>query len=556
MLYERALRPELWEAVRTQAQYAPLREELLRDYQAASAEGPVHAARFSEYVIYLETGSRREYEDAYFARRRRLNTCALMTLLYPDREDCLQGLQDTVWAICDEYTWALPAHIKWKTGRDPGFIDLFSAETGFALSTVRHLLGGRLHKKLVERIDYEVCRRIIRPFLKGRFWWETSNNNWAAVCAGSVGCTFMLIRPGLFPLIRPRIALAMRCFLSGFSQDGVCVEGVNYWGYGFGFFTVYARLLREFTHGGRDYFKRPKVKEIAGFYQKVYLGGGVTVSFADGDQHSPCYLGLLNSLREVYPAEIGFFPREHAIAHDHCYRFCLQLDCFLYGGEKGEFGEPGEMTCYAKESAWLTKRTKRYGFAAKGGANNDSHNHNDIGSFILASGGRQLLCDLGAGEYVKDYFDDAKRYQFFCTSSRGHNVPIINGKLQGFGRAYRSVSTWKDGVFEIEMSDAYRIEGIDSVRRSFIFEADQIILTDQLNGAVETLCERFVTQVRPVVDGNTVRLEGLVMRPLGEAGAPEITQEVFRSHASREETVYCIDFHAPGKCFALELRIE
>lgn len=557
MLYEKAFQKTLWEAVRTQARYAPLLEELLKEHQEVSSEGPASAVRFSEYIVYRETGSRKEHERAYFARRKRLNTHALMALIFPDREDYLRELQDTVWAICDEYTWALPAHISWKTGRDPGCIDLFSAETGFALSTVRHLLGGRLHAKLIERIDYEVHRRIIRPFLKRRFWWETSNNNWSAVCAGSVGCTFMLSRPSLFSLIRPRIALAMECFLSGFSGDGICVEGVDYWNYGFGFFTVYARLLREFTRGRRDYFKRPKVREIAGFYQKVYLGGGVTVSFADGNQHSPYYWGLLNSLREIYPAEAGFFPRKHAIAHDHCYRFCMQLDSFLYGGaEAHESAEPGEMTCYAKESAWLTKRTQRYGFAAKGGANNVSHNHNDIGSFILAKGGRQLLCDLGAGEYVEDYFLDQKRYQYFCTSSRGHSVPIVNGRVQGYGGRYRSASTWENGVFTIEMADAYRIEGVGSIKRTFSFEEDTVTLADCLSGAVETLCERLITQVRPVVEGNTVRLAELMLRPLSETGAPQISEERFQNHFSVEETVYCIDYHVPGNRFVLELAVE
>lgn len=176
-----------------------------------------------------------KYEAAYFARRKRLNTYALMALVYPEEGEHLLQLQDTVWAICDEYTWALPAHIAWRTGRDPGCIDLFSAETGFALSTIRHLLGDRLHEKMKERIDWEINRRIIRPFLYRRFWWEHSNNNWAAVCAGSVGCTFMLSRPRLFSLIRPRIAFTMRRFLSGFSADGICAEGVDYWSYGFGF---------------------------------------------------------------------------------------------------------------------------------------------------------------------------------------------------------------------------------------------------------------------------------------------------------------------------------
>ena len=553
MLYEKAFQKGLWEAVRAEKAYAPLLSALLEDYRAVSREGPVSAVRFNEYIIYQETGCRQNYEALYFARRKRLNTYALMALIYPEEGEHLLQLQDTVWAICDEYTWALPAHIAWKTGRDPGNIDLFSAETGFALSTIYHLLGGRLHEKVKERIDWELGRRIIRPFLRRSFWWEHSNNNWAAVCAGSVGCAFLLRRPHLFPLIRPRIAFAMSRFLSGFPADGICAEGVDYWNYGFGFFTVYARLLREFTHGRKDYFKRPKVREIAEFYQKISLGGGVTVSFSDGGQHGRYYPGLLSFLREEYPDVIGPLPPASRMLHDHCYRFCLELDCFLYNSLQEENLALGERTYYAPESAWLTRRTASYGFAAKGGSNNVSHNHNDIGSFIVARGGRQLLCDLGPGEYVKDYFNDQKRYQYFCTSSRGHSVPVINGQLQGHGAKYNSISAWKDGVLTIEMAQAYRIPGVESVKRSFRPEAEKIVLTDQISGTVTSLKERFVTQVEPVAEGNVVRVGSLLMRPLGETGAPEITRERFQNHFSQEETVYCIDFDVPGKVFALEL---
>lgn len=140
------------------------------------------------------------------------------------------------------------------------------------------------------------------------------------------------------------------------------------------------------------------------------------------------------------------------------------------------------------------------------------------------------------------------RYNFI-----GKRAPVINGQLQGHGAKYRSVSAWKDGVFEIEMTQAYRIPGIESVRRSFCFEEEKILLTDQLSGKVISLKERFITQVKPVVEGNAVRVGSLLMRPMGETSAPEIVQEPFQNHFSQEETVYCIDFDVSGKVFALEL---
>ena len=42
-------------------------------------------------------------------------------------------LEDTIWAICDEYTWSLPAHISWAKDERTD-VDLFASETGYALS--------------------------------------------------------------------------------------------------------------------------------------------------------------------------------------------------------------------------------------------------------------------------------------------------------------------------------------------------------------------------------------------------------------------------------------
>lgn len=116
MLYEKAFQKGLWEAVRAEKAYAPLLSALLEDYRAVSREGPVSAVRFSEYIIYQETGSRKKYEAAYFARRKRLNTYALMALVYPEEGEHLLQLQDTVWAICDEYTWRCPRTLRGEPG--------------------------------------------------------------------------------------------------------------------------------------------------------------------------------------------------------------------------------------------------------------------------------------------------------------------------------------------------------------------------------------------------------------------------------------------------------
>jgi hypothetical protein len=73
--------------------------------------------------------------------------------------------------------------------------------------------------------------------------------------------------------------------------------------------------------------------------------------------------------------------------------------------------------------------------AAKTGHNAESHNHNDVGSFIVAQDGRPLLIDVGVGVYTRQTFGP-ERYQIWTMQSSWHNVPEVDGFAQAPGREY------------------------------------------------------------------------------------------------------------------------
>ena len=174
-----------------------------------------------------------------------------MSMLFPEEKEYSAMAEDAIWAVCDEFTWVLPAHLHGdKTPQENVTrIDLFAAQTATALVTAKYILRDRLNNRVVQRIDYELDRRIIQPFMNRNFWWEEKKNNWAAVCAGGVGTVFMYQRPELFCKVRKRIDGAMGCFLAGYNDDGFCMEGTDYWEFGFGNFCRYAEELRQFTGG-------------------------------------------------------------------------------------------------------------------------------------------------------------------------------------------------------------------------------------------------------------------------------------------------------------------
>ena len=146
----------------------PRNRRLLEDIRKAAEqyqEQPIKDLPFSKYMIYFQSGSRLEYEADYIEHRRRLNVYAIMAL--STKEDVwIKGLEDILWAICNEYTWAFPAHLKDVTdiGECSITVDLFSAETGLTLSEVCHLLGDWISPIVKDRVEKEVRRRLIQPY--------------------------------------------------------------------------------------------------------------------------------------------------------------------------------------------------------------------------------------------------------------------------------------------------------------------------------------------------------------------------------------------------------
>ena len=548
MLIAKAKDPAFWEKVRVSEDYAPMRQELFALWEQDCLRD-IPASKYSEFIIYNVTGSRDEYQASYFHRRRVLNTSALLSLIYPEEEKYFTKLCDAIWAILDEYTWVLPAHMPSFTENVITHIDLFSAETGGALSEIDYLLSDRLPPLIRNRIRYEVQRHIIDGYMgEKRFGWESNTANWATVCLGSVVMALVYQRPDLIETVQPRIDETVRCYLSGFPEDGICLEGFGYWHYGFGYFITLADILYQFTDGKVDYLSIPKVKQIAKYPYRMYLSGNTTVSFSDGGMKGSYHIGILHYLKNRFPDAVDIPDRQFSYSNDSCGRWAKHLRAFLWfdpavtTSDTAPLGED-----YAAQSQWMVKKTAHYGFAAKGGHNAEPHNHNDLGSFIIAHNGEQILCDPGAARYTRQYFSSA-RYTFFKASSRGHSVPIIGDTYQSAGRNREASSSYENGIFTVEFHRGYDIPALTELKRAFSFTDSTVSLTDTFALTEEMpIVERFVSRKPAEITAEGVKTDALLLKSDADA---EIT-------IHEEEGFFCIDYKlAPGvRAFALTVEV-
>ena len=551
MVISKAKDAVFWEKVRTEEAYRPFREELAAMWEKECGR-PVPACKYCEFIIYNQSGSRREYEASYFLRRRQMNVSALLSLIYPEEHTYLSFLCDVIWAILDEYVWVLPAHMPSFSENIVEHIDLFAAETGFALSEIGYLLEARLPELIRSRIQTEVNRRILEAYQNHTYWWEASSANWAAVCLCGVVGACMYQRPERLEAWMPRIRETVRCFLSGFTEEGVCLEGLEYWHYGFGFFTCMADMLYDFTDGAVDFFADAKVERIAGFAQKMFLNRNVAVSFSDTGIYGRYHIGLVHYLKGKYPGTISVLPRRYAYTNDNCGRWCLHLRALLwFDASLSDTPCDQNYTEYMQGAGWLIKITPEYGFAAKGGVNAEPHNHNDLGSFIVAKDGLQILTDPGAGVYTREYFKK-QRYADFCASSCGHSVPVINGCCQSSGRERRAETSFENGVFSIEFAKGYDISALTSLVRSFSFSKDGVVLRDAFRGGgIESFVERFVTGIEPEMTGGEIKIaSSLLTADMDNVDACEIKAVTYA-----DRVYYCIDYTLKKCARAFVLKI-
>jgi hypothetical protein len=176
------------------------------------------------------------------------------------------------------------------------------------------------------------------------------------------------------------------------------------------------------------------------------------------------------------------------------------------------------------------KNASDWFFAAKGGHNNESHNHNDIGTFILYKGAVPIFADAGVGTYTKTTFDH-NRYTIWSMQSRWHNLPAINGKPQKNGAHYKAsdiVVSDKGNTrtFKLNIAGAYPSDACcESWTREYKLTDKSLTIVDEFKLATRKSADILNFLVQGVVylpgesvnDGYVVRKNEVVIENSGVA---------------------------------------
>ena len=422
-----------------------------KEWPALSAAG---------FMAFRRTGDRIGYERLHSARREALASLAVAECI-EDGGRFLDAIVDAIWSICEESWWGYPAH---NPGSDPlpdveePDIDLFAGETAALLAICHNLLRPRLDAvspRIARRIEYEVRRRILDPYLsRDDFWWmgfaERPVNNWNPWCNSSCLTAALCLEQDA-DRRRAIAAKAMRSldrFLAGYPADGGCDEGPGYWRHAGGSLFDCLELLHGATGGAVDVYDEPLIGEIGRYLYRVYIDGDAFVNFADS-----------NSRLEIDADLVFRFGRrigdERLAALGSAAHHRRRGDRPNLGGpllrripallnyaqlDAGPEEPPYLRDAWLPELQAMTAREQEGSarglfLAAKGGHNGEQHNHNDVGNFIVYANGQPVLIDVGVETYTAKTFSE-KRYEIWTMQSAYHNLPTVGGIQQQAGGSF------------------------------------------------------------------------------------------------------------------------
>lgn len=138
-----------------------------KTYNEEYKDVPIKPIKYADFKLFAETGDRATYEKQYLDRRKRL---ALLQVLAIKSDEYIRPLEEILAVICEEFTWAYPAHCYNVYGDrqfDYTIIDLYASETGMYLAETAYVLRNKLSEDILKRIKIKLKANIFRFFFVG-----------------------------------------------------------------------------------------------------------------------------------------------------------------------------------------------------------------------------------------------------------------------------------------------------------------------------------------------------------------------------------------------------
>jgi hypothetical protein len=468
----------------------------------------------TDYIEIIRSGDRRQ--EVYAAPR-----AALMALVMGELAEgkgrFIDQIVNGVWYYSEQTWWGWSAHLTAQKAphglpdADEPVIDLGVGEITNILSWTWFLFKDefdKIHPLIAKRLKDEIMKKAVIPYYeRNDFWWQGLDgsrdvNNWNPWTNHNMLTAILILEDDQAKKVQgvEKVVRSLDQFINVYPADGGCDEGPSYWGRAGASLYQCLDLLKRATNGKFDVYDQAIVKNMGNYIYKAYINYPYFVNFADADATTGGRPQIIYS----YGKDIGdplmqkfgaFLAKKQdwgkEIPEGKVDEQIMQL-MHLKEIENAEaenalisdFWLPETQVAGARDKAGSYEG---FFFAAKGGHNAESHNHNDLGTCVLYFNGKPCLVDIGRETYTMKTFS-SQRYEIWTMQSQYHQLPKINGVDQKEGREFVATNSTfaadaKKATFSTDIFKAYTDEAqVNKWTRSYTLErGKRFLIQDNYN---------------------------------------------------------------------------
>lgn len=515
---------------------------------------PWPAIKATDYLEIIRTGNR-FHKD--FVLPHNVLRAFIIAELVEGKGRFLDQIVNGVWYYCEQTWWGWSAHLKDQKRAD-GLPDVNEPVVDLGVGEIVNTLAmsylmfkdefDQIHPFISERLKDEVMQKAIIPFYeRDDFWWmgfidwydsyadsPRRLNNWNTWINYNMLLAILILEDNPHKRIEGvnKVLRSIDKLVNSYPADGGCDEGPNYWKKAGGYMYLSLNLLDRATRGSYNVYDNQLIQNMGTYIYKACINYPYFLNFADADAIDSNYPDIIylygkdieNSTMQNFGAWVA--QKEgwgNQVPRGNIDRLILQLTHYeeiLHAPAKNplisDFWLPETQLAGARDKAGSVEG---FYFAAKGGYNDESHNHNDAGSFILYYNGKPCIIDIGRETYTAETFGP-NRYEIWNMQSQYHNLPRINGYDQAYGENYRARETSfeankRRAIFTTDIAKAYPEEAdINFWNRTYTLNRGKnFIIQDrfELSNASEG-----ITSLNLISYSEVTRIEDGVLELAGE----------------------------------------